>query len=103
MRILQITHGYPPRENAGTERHTQQLVQALQKEGQEVHVLSATRAPGQPQYSLMKEPGITRLVNNISARALGTGEQDRAVDTAVQRVVRDFGPDLVHIQHVQFL
>jgi glycosyltransferase involved in cell wall biosynthesis len=103
MRILQITHGYPPRENAGTERHTQQLVQALSARGHEVHVLSATRAPGRPQYSKMEEPGITRLVNNISARPLAQAEQDRAVDTAIDRVVRDFNPDLVHIQHVQFL
>jgi glycosyltransferase involved in cell wall biosynthesis len=103
MRILQICHGYPPRENAGTERHTQQLVDAMTSRGVHVHVLSATRAPGRPQYSRLEEPGITRLVNNISARPLAQGERDRAIEQAVAQAVEQFQPDIVHLQHVQFL
>jgi glycosyltransferase involved in cell wall biosynthesis len=103
MRILQIIHGYPPRENAGTEEHAYQLVQALRARGHELHVFSATRAPGRSQYSLVEEPGITRVVNNISARALDLGERDQAIESAAAKVVRRFQPDIVHFQHIQFL
>ena len=103
MRILQISHGYPPRENAGTERHTQQLTEALRMRGHPVHVLSATRAPGRAQYSLIRERNTTRIVNNLSARPLAQGERDRAIEQVVYRLVQDWRPDLVHFQHVQFL
>ena len=103
MRILQISHGYPPRENAGTERHTQQLTHGLRERGHQVHVVAATRAPGRAQYSLIKEDNVTRVVNNVSARPLAQGERDRAIEQILYRVVQDWRPDLVHFQHVQFL
>jgi glycosyltransferase involved in cell wall biosynthesis len=109
MRILQLVHGYPPRETAGTEQHTRQLAVALAARGHDVHVLAATRAPGRAQYSVLEEPGppgapgVTRLVNNIPTRSLWNAERDAAVDRAVDRVVTRFQPDLVHIQHLQFL
>ena len=103
MRILQICHGYPPRENAGTERHTQQLVTALRERGHHLHVLSATRAPGRPQYSRQEEAGVTRIVNNISARPLAQAERDPAIEQAVTELCQRIRPDLVHVQHTQFL
>ena len=103
MRILQICHGYPPRENAGTERHTEQLVGALMQRGHAVEVISATRAPGRLQYSVQEEPGVTRIVNNLVSRSLAQGEHDRAIETQVEKVVARFNPDLVHIQHLQYL
>jgi glycosyltransferase involved in cell wall biosynthesis len=103
MRILQLVHGYPPRETAGTEQHTRQLATALAARGHDVHVFAATRAPGRPQYALLEEPGVTRLVNNMPTRPLHRAERDAAVDAAVARVAARFRPDLVHIQHLQFL
>lgn len=109
MRILQLVHGYPPRETAGTEQHTRQLAVALAARGHDVHVLAATRAPGRLQYSVLDEPGspgepgVTRLVNNVPSRSLWRAERDAAVDGVVARVVARFRPDLVHIQHLQFL
>lgn len=103
MRILQLVHGYPPRETAGTEQHTRQLTEALRERGHAVHVFSATRAPGRQQYSVLEDPGITRLVNNIPTRPLHRGERDRAVEMAVARVTRTFRPDIIHVQHLQFL
>ena len=103
MRILQLVHGYPPRETAGTEQHTRQLAVALAARGHDVHVIAATRAPGRDQYTVLEEPGVTRLVNNIPTRSLWAGERDAAIDEAVGQVAARFQPDIVHVQHLQFL
>lgn len=103
MRILQLVHGYPPRETAGTEQHTRQLAAALAARGHDVHVFAATRAPGRPQYSVLEEPGLTRLVNNVPTRSLWMAERDGAVDAAVRALAARFRPDIVHVQHLQFL
>jgi len=103
MRILQLVHGYPPRETAGTEQHTRQLAEGLRARGHAVHVFSATRAPGRRQYSTLEAPDTTRLVNNLPTRPLEHAERDRAVEAAVAATVARFRPDVVHVQHLQFL
>lgn len=110
-RILFLVHGFPPREAAGTEQHTATLAAALQARGHAVRVLAATRAPGRPQYSHHDERvpvhgqsvSVRRLVQNVPARPLAQGEADPAVDAAVDALIRGFRPDLVHVQHLQFL
>ncbi len=103
LRILMIVHGFPPREIAGTEQHVLQLATALKSRGHAVHVLAATRAPGAQQYEIMEEPGITRVVNNLTTRRLADGEKDPIIDRIAARVVGRFRPDVVHIHHIQFL
>ena len=98
-----IVHGFPPRETAGTEQHVLQLSTSLQARGHVVHVLAATRAPGARQYEVREEEGITRVVNNLTARRLGDGEQDPVIDRIATAVAHAFRPDLVHIHHIQFL
>lgn len=107
LRVLQVVHGYPPRETAGVEQHTRALSQHLAASGHTVQVLAATRAPGRPQYSLLHEQDgpvqVTRLVNNIPARPLADAERDRTVEAHARALAARFRPDVVHIQHLQFL
>ncbi len=103
MRVLLVGHGYPPRERAGTEQHMATLAAGLQRRGCAVHVLAATRAPGRPVYTILEEPGVTRVVNNVGARALAEAERDRAIEAAAEAVERRFAPDVVHVHHLQFL
>ena len=98
-----IVHGFPPRETAGTEQHVFQLRSALRKRGHAVHVLTATRSPGAPQYSVQTKESVTRVVNNVTTRRLSEGESDSAIDTITAQVVADFQPDIVHVHHIQFL
>src|SRR5512136_2086783 len=63
--VLQVVHGYPPREVAGTEVATARLAGSLRRRGWTCHVLAATRAPGTPQYALLEEPRVTRIVQNV--------------------------------------
>ena len=46
MKISYLVHGFPPRENAGTEQHTARLVEQMTHRGHQVQVIAATRAPG---------------------------------------------------------
>jgi glycosyltransferase involved in cell wall biosynthesis len=107
LRILYLSHGYPPAEHAGTEQHTRTVAEGMAARGHDVAVLAATRAPGRPQYATRSERlggvAVTRLVNNVPTRPLADGERDRAVEHAVAAVLRDHRPDLVHIQHIAFL
>jgi glycosyltransferase involved in cell wall biosynthesis len=103
MRLLYLVHGFPPWERGGTEQHTAHLVHHLRGQGHEVHVVAATRAPGRPLYSTIETPGLTRIVNNIPARSLAQAEADPAINAAIQAVIDRFKPDLVHVQHLQFL
>jgi len=103
MSVLLVSHGFPPRETAGTERHTEALATELRARGHTVHIVAATRAPGRPQYERMEEAGVVRIVNNIATRALSEGESDRAIDQFMKEMEDRFKPDIVHVHHLQFL
>lgn len=107
LRILYLSHGYPPHEQAGTEQHTREIAEGMAARGHTVGVFSATRAPGQPQYAQTAEHiggvHLTRLVNNVPTRPLSSGEIDRTIERSIGRTVAALRPDLVHIQHIAFL
>ena len=102
-RLLLVVHGYPPRERAGTETHAATVAEGLRARGWQVHVIAGTRAPGRPQYSLLREPGLTRIVQNAVVRPLAQAERDGAIEALVAAEVAAFRPDLVHVHHIQFL
>ena len=97
LTILLVCHGFPPRESAGTERHTEALAHELKLRGHRVHVLAATRAPGRPQYERIESEAITRVVNNIATRSLSDGESDPIIDRIAAEIDQDLRPDIVHV------
>ncbi len=102
--VLQIVHGYPPRELAGTEMATARLVAALGELGWRCRVLASTRAPGRRQYELIEdEQGVVRVVNNLPFRPLESLERDVAIERLVRRIIERVEPDVVHVQHTAFL
>ena len=108
-RLLQIVHGYPPREIAGTEIYAERITRALSGTDWEVHILSATRAPGKTQGSwLPSEPSgaggqIHRIVNNLPWRPLSMGEHDPLIAKRCNAKIKHIDPDIAHIQHLLFL
>lgn len=99
MRILQITHQYPPHHIGGVELLTRQLARDLAQRGHEVHVL--TRAPGDHGDSIENGVTIHRLpaTANPTRRFLATFA-DAATLAACNRILDDVRPDIVHIQHL---
>ena len=104
MRISYLVHGYPPRENAGTEQHTRILAESMRSRGHRVSIISATRAPGRRHGERLDlNDGVTRIVNNITARPLADLERDVIIEQAVREALINDKPDIIHIQHLQFL
>ena len=103
LNVMLLSHGFPPRETAGTERHTEALASALRSRGHQVTVVAATRSPGAPQYSRETSPGLIRIVNNVATRALADGESDPNIDASLAEIEADLRPDVVHAHHLQFL
>lgn len=71
-------------------------------------VIAATRSIGHRHAEqLVSTPvqGLTlvRIVNNIPSRPLEWAERDKNIEQVIAKYVRNFKPDLVHIQHLQFL
>ena len=73
MHILYIVHGFPPRENAGTEQHCRSCF-VLFCQRHRVSVITATREIGKRQHTVYHEViqniSIWRIVNNIPTRPL---------------------------------
>ncbi|MEC7240554.1 MAG: glycosyltransferase [Myxococcota bacterium] len=107
--LLQIVHGYPPREIAGTEIYAERLTRAFSRRGWTVHVLASTRAPGHTQGAWLpvEQDGaggtIHRIVNNLPWRPLGQCERDPGLRRSCNLLIAELEPDIIHIQHLLFL
>ncbi|NBV25062.1 MAG: glycosyltransferase [Proteobacteria bacterium] len=108
MRVLLVVHGYPPRYNAGSEVYTQTLARALAVRHQ-VMVFSRLEDPYQPPYLEFDEsddgcpdagPIPIRMINMPHFRDRYRHER---VDAAFARCLKEFAPDVVHIQHLNHL
>ncbi len=102
-RLLQLVHGYPPEQRAGTEVYAQRVAAGLQARGWQVHTVAAHREPGAALYAERREPGLLRVVQNRPFRGLAAAESDPIMDRIIEREIEKFRPDLVHVQHLLFL
>jgi len=108
MRILQAVHGYPPRFSAGSEIYTQTLSREQAKRHQ-VMVFSRFEDPFLRPYSILDEIDSpsnggaaipVRLVNMANFRDRYRHEE---VDRLFEATIREFRPDVIHIQHLNHL
>lgn len=102
-RLVQIVHGFPPRENAGTETVAARAAVGLRARGWEVHTLAATRAPGVAMYTPIEEPFVSRLVTNAPFAALRRGGSDPAARAWIESRLAALSPDIVHVHHLASL
>lgn len=100
MRLLQIVHGHPPRERAGTELYTARLAEGLSARGWDVHTLAIAPEAGAGMYARSDESGLTRVVNNAPYAGLRRGASDPVIDGTIEALARDV--DVVHVQHLAF-
>ncbi|MBY0310536.1 MAG: glycosyltransferase [Phycisphaerales bacterium] len=105
MRILLVIHGYPPRYNAGSEVYTQSLARAL-ADRHEVRVFARYEDPFAEHYAPADEsdPGDARIrlriVNNPESR---DRYRHADIDVALSRMLDEFQPDVLHVNHVSHL
>ena len=129
MRIVQVVHGLPPQNMAGTELLTLELSRALQARGHQVTVIARTSAPEAAEFSVQYEQDIgpdtgqdialdighapdtsdrgvhiIRIVNNHTQTQSFQSQYDNAFfDHTFRQVLRDCQADIVHFQHVVHL
>jgi GT2 family glycosyltransferase/glycosyltransferase involved in cell wall biosynthesis len=109
MRILLVSHGYPPAASAGTEVYTRELARALARQsGREVWVLTRDADRCRPEYTIVREyDGPVRVVRiNNTFQACESFEESYAhpalLAVAVQEIAA-IAPDVVHAQHLTCL
>ena len=109
MNIVQVVHGLPPHERAGTEILTLELSRALQARGHQVTIVARTFAPECEEFSLQEEQDehglrIIRIVNNYSRMASFRLHYDNPFFHDIFRRLLDrCRADIVHFQHVAHL
>jgi glycosyltransferase involved in cell wall biosynthesis len=105
MRILLISHGYPPFALAGVERVTQQTAAALTEAGHSVTVLSRRTMPAPPLPTIERTrhaDGVDVIMISGGRAAPGgpfPGHQDR-LERIFERILLEQLPDVVVIGHL---
>lgn len=103
FRVLLIIHGYPPLYNAGSEVYTQTLARALKARGHEVLVFCREEDTIAPYFRIREQsdgPVKLKIINLPNFRDRYNISE---VDEAVQEVIQEFHPDVVHCGHLNHL
>ncbi len=109
MRIVQVVHGLPPQERAGTEILTLELSRALQARGHQVTIVARTFAPDRAECSLQEEQDehglrIIRIVNNYTRTMSFRLRYDNPFFHDIFRqLLHRCRADIVHFQHIAHL
>lgn len=105
MRILFVSHHFPPAHTAGTETYAYNLARRL-KARHQVMVFHTEKRLGCKPYQVLTEScdGVdTRvLINNLCYRDFGETFSDPKAEQAFLEVFRSFRPDVVHVHHLMF-
>jgi len=105
MKVLLVIHGYPPAYNAGSEVYTQSLARELANRHQ-VRVFARFEDPFIASYAEAdaSDDGDARVrlrvVNNPESR---DRYRHAEIDAALARLLDDYRPDVVHVNHVSHL
>lgn len=104
MRVLLVTHFFPPDGIMGVERYTRTLASALTEAGDEVRIVA--RKPGEGAVETIRErlPEGTHVYRITGARtnagAFLVGR--RELELHFSRILFETGPDVVHFNHLLF-
>ncbi len=104
MKILQVSHGFPPKENAGVELYTFYLSKALAGLNNEVSIFCREESPNKDEFSSSEEIyegfKVTRVVNNLTMISDPKIYYDNHYfDESFKKILKREKPDLVHFQH----
>ena len=104
MKILQVSHGLPPKENAGVELYTFYLSKALKERNHSLHIFCREEDPQKEEFSSSFEEvdglNVTRVVNNLTRIPDPMVFYDNHFfDQTFLSILRKERPDLVHFQH----
>lgn len=105
MKILHISHGFPPLEFTGVDTYTFNLARSQVDAGHQVFVFCRSGIKNNPEYSIKEEVvdriRVTRINNNFIYAAYDPFVFEcKPIDEAFSRYINEISPDIVHIQHL---
>ena len=108
MRILFVSHGFPPHAQGGAEIYAHEHALACARRGDKVLVVTRESNPAREEYSVREERrhGLTiAWVNNTFARTTSFADTYRnaGVRQVVRPIVEGFAPDVAHVHHLTCL
>lgn len=105
MRVLLVSHGYPPRDTGGVELHTQAVARGLVSAGDGVRVFTAAAERDGMRMVANEQDGAVRvrrlhipIGEDFARRVLRPW-----VRTQFEQFLDEERPDVVHVQHLLFL
>jgi|GEM_PF-89854 len=107
MKILQVVHGFPPENVAGTEIYTYNLAKELAR-NHEVFVFYRTTDFSKKEYELSfhEREGLNLFSINNTFRDYSSFEstyKDEKVAEKFSQVLDQIKPDIIHVQHLLYL
>jgi glycosyltransferase involved in cell wall biosynthesis len=108
MRILLITHAYPPESTGGVETYVRDLGAALAAAGDEVTILAREATVHAPELRLRRDRegavSVIRVNNTFKdCRSFEDGYRHPRLLTVVEPVLDAAAPDVVHVHHLTCL
>lgn len=104
MRILYVVHQFVPRHIAGTELYTDTLARAMTARGHEVAIFSTEAYHGVPHSTMQGKTHnglrVFEAVHNNSFSDFENSYIDPEKEAQFRDVLRSYGPDVVHFQHL---
>lgn len=106
MKILIVANGFPPSAYGGVEVYCYDLARELLERGHTVKVFcresNFTKADGEYWEDSLDGIPVVRIVNDMKTQqsTFRQGYIDEAVEQAFERLLEDFCPDVVHINHL---
>ena len=105
MNVLQVSHGFPPKENAGVELYTFYLSKALVHLGHEVHLFCRGEDRDREEFSAYEEEvdglKVTRAINRLTQIDGPRSLYDHhLMDDLFLKTLDQKRPDVIHFQHV---
>lgn len=107
MKVLIVSHRFPPEGNAGTESYAASLAQGLVGRGHEVSVFAAAKDIGAPDLSTRRRVHegipVEEVVNNLFHREFREIWDQPGIEAVFASFLERERPDLVHFQHLLYL
>ena len=104
LKIVLVSHGYPPRAEGGTEQYTAELARGLAAAGHSVDVLATRKEISLPDLSWHESQvegvRLHELVNNLFLQDFSQTWQHAEIERRFAQRVASIGPEVVHFQHL---
>jgi len=102
MRILQISHYYPPETHGGTQEYVAELAALQQADGHDVHVLAGSRedsTTGDVQQTVEDGIPVRRILRDGRTERVSGDLGSERLGTLVEQLAARIDPDIVHVHH----